>query len=454
MTDGQKIQIKQSKLPPQALDLEASILGAILIDKEALNVIVDTINVKTFYSPAHQCIFEAILDLFNQNLPIDINTVVNQLRKNKKLEQAGGAIYIQSLTDNVVSSANIEYHALALLEYSIKRDLITVSNEIQRKAYDDSVDVFSLLDQSELKIFSISSNHVNKNYSDMKSVLRDTINDIDSKRKTKSFVTGIPSGFRMLDAITSGWQKSDLIIVAARPGMGKTAFMLSLVRNAAINYKIPVAMFSLEMSSVQLTYRLVSAEAELENDKIRKGLLEDYEWQQLIHKTKELSEAPIFIDDTASLSIFELKTKCRKLKMKHNIQLIIVDYLQLITSDQGGKSINNREQEIAYISRSLKSLAKELDVPIITPSQLSRAVEVRGGDKRPILSDLRESGAIEQDADIVMFLYRPEYYGINEDETGNDMRGLTEVIIAKHRNGPVDTAQIKFIGKFTKFVNF
>jgi replicative DNA helicase len=454
MTDGQKIQIKQSKLPPQALDLEASILGAILIDKEALNVIVDTINVKTFYSPAHQYIFEAILDLFNQNLPIDINTVVNQLRKNKKLEQVGGAIYIQSLTDNVVSSANIEYHALALLEYSIKRDLITVSNEIQRKAYDDSVDVFSLLDQSELKIFSISSNHVNKNYSDMKSVLRDTINDIDSKRKTKSFVTGIPSGFRMLDAITSGWQKSDLIIVAARPGMGKTAFMLSLVRNAAINYKIPVAMFSLEMSSVQLTYRLVSAEAELENDKIRKGLLEDYEWQQLIHKTKELSEAPIFIDDTASLSIFELKTKCRKLKMKHNIQLIIVDYLQLITSDQGGKSINNREQEIAYISRSLKSLAKELDVPTITPSQLSRAVEVRGGDKRPILSDLRESGAIEQDADIVMFLYRPEYYGINEDETGNDMRGLTEVIIAKHRNGPVDTAQIKFIGKFTKFVNF
>ncbi len=447
------IQIKSAKLPPQAIDLEVSVLGAILIDKEALNVVIDTLKVQTFYSPEHQAIFEAILDLFNKNQPIDVNTVVNQLRKNKKLEQVGGAIYIQSLTDNVVSSANIEYHALALLEYSIKRELISITNDIQRKAYDDSVDVFNLLDQSEVKIFSIASNNINRNYSDMKSVLRATIEDIDVKRKKKSFVTGIPSGFRMLDAITAGWQKSDLIIVAARPGMGKTAFMLSLLRNAAINYKLPVAMFSLEMSSVQLTYRLVSAEAELENDKIRKGLLEDYEWQQLIHKTQQLADAPIFIDDTPSLSIFELRTKCRKLKMKNDIQLIIVDYLQLITSDQGGKSINNREQEIAYISRSLKSLAKELDVPIITPSQLSRAVEVRGGDKRPILSDLRESGAIEQDADIVMFLYRPEYYGINEDESGNDLKGITEVIIAKHRNGPVDTAQIKFIGRFTKFIN-
>ena len=447
------IQIKSAKLPPQAIDLEVSVLGAILIDKEALNVVIDTLKVQTFYSPEHQAIFEAILDLFNKNQPIDVNTVVNQLRKNKKLEQVGGAIYIQSLTDNVVSSANIEYHALALLEYSIKRELIAITNDIQRKAYDDSVDVFNLLDQSEVKIFSVASNNINRNYSDMKSVLRATIDDIDVKRKKKSFVTGIPSGFRMLDSITAGWQKSDLIIVAARPGMGKTAFMLSLLRNAAINYKLPVAMFSLEMSSVQLTYRLVSAEAELENDKIRKGLLEDYEWQQLIHKTQQLADAPIFIDDTPSLSIFELRTKCRKLKMKNDIQLIIVDYLQLITSDQGGKSINNREQEIAYISRSLKSLAKELDVPIITPSQLSRAVEVRGGDKRPILSDLRESGAIEQDADIVMFLYRPEYYGINEDESGNDLKGITEVIIAKHRNGPVDTAQIKFIGRFTKFIN-
>ena len=301
-------------------------------------------------------------------------------------------------------------------------------------------------------MLDVSSKNIKRNYSDIKTLLNETISSIESKKNNKDGITGIPSGFSGLDSLTSGWQKSDLVIIAARPGMGKTAFTLSLVRNAAVDHNIPVALFSLEMSSVQLVSRLISAESELDASKINKGLLENYELEQLKHKTKLISNAPIFIDDTPGLSIFELRTKCRKLKMQHDIQMIVIDYLQLLTSDSN-KSTFNREQEISYISRSLKNLAKELDVPIITPSQLSRAVETRGGDKRPMLSDLRESGAIEQDADIVMFLYRPEYYGLFEDDNDFNVKGLTEVIIAKHRNGPLDTAYIKFINKYVKFVD-
>ena len=441
------------RIPPQNIEIEKNILGSLMLEKDAITTVIDILHPSTFYDPANRDVFIAILDLFTNNCPIDINTVINQLKKNDKLDSVGGAYYVYSLTERVISTINLEYHTYLITEYAIKRELISIGGELQRQAYDNTIDVFNLLNTAENKLFNLSANNLKKNYCDIKTLLNQEIKNIKNRKEAKTGITGIPSGFKDLDFITSGWQKSDLIIVAARPGMGKTAFMLSLLRNAAIDNDIPVAIFSLEMSSSQLIMRIMSAETEIESDKFRKGLMEGYEIQQMISKTERLSQAKIFVDDTPALSIFELRTKCRKLKLQHNIQMVIVDYLQLLTFNNH-KNTFNREQEIAYISRSLKSLAKELDIPIITPSQLSRAVEVRGGDKRPMLSDLRESGAIEQDADIVMFLYRPEYYGITEDDIGNDIKGLTEIIIAKHRNGPLNTAKIKFIGKYVKFTDY
>jgi len=437
---------------PQAVDVEKSILGALILEQDTILDVINILSVDNFYTFANREVYRAILTLFESHCPIDIMTVINQLKKNGVLEQIGGESYVISLIERVVSGANIQYHSFLILEYSIKRELIKISNEIIKQSFDPTIDVFNLIDNAEQKMLDVSSKNIKRNYSDIKTLLNETIQNIESKKNNKDGITGIPSGFSGLDSLTSGWQKSDLVIIAARPGMGKTAFTLSLVRNAAVDHNIPVALFSLEMSSVQLVSRLISAESELDASKINKGLLENYELEQLKHKTKLIYNAPIFIDDTPGLSIFELRTKCRKLKMQHNIQMIVIDYLQLLTSDSN-KSTFNREQEISYISRSLKNLAKELDVPIITPSQLSRAVETRGGDKRPMLSDLRESGAIEQDADIVMFLYRPEYYGLFEDDNDFNVKGLTEVIIAKHRNGPLDTAYIKFINKYVKFVD-
>ena len=437
---------------PQSVDVEKSILGALILEQDTILDVINILSVDNFYTFANREVYRAILTLFESHCPIDIMTVINQLKKNGVLEQIGGESYVVSLIERVVSGANIQYHSFLILEYSIKRELIKISNEIIKQSFDPTIDVFNLIDNAEQKMLDVSSKNIKRNYSDIKTLLNETIQNIESKKNNKDGITGIPSGFSGLDSLTSGWQKSDLVIIAARPGMGKTAFTLSLVRNAAVDHNIPVALFSLEMSSVQLVSRLISAESELDASKINKGLLENYELEQLKHKTKLISNAPIFIDDTPGLSIFELRTKCRKLKMQHDIQMIVIDYLQLLTSDSN-KTTFNREQEISYISRSLKNLAKELDVPIITPSQLSRAVETRGGDKRPMLSDLRESGAIEQDADIVMFLYRPEYYGLFEDDNDFNVKGLTEVIIAKHRNGPLDTAYIKFINKYVKFVD-
>ena len=437
---------------PQSVDVEKSILGALILEQDTILDVINILSVDNFYTFANREVYRAILTLFESHCPIDIMTVINQLKKNGVLEQIGGESYVISLIERVVSGANIQYHSFLILEYSIKRELIKISNEIIKQSFDPTIDVFNLIDNAEQKMLDVSSKNIKRNYSDIKTLLNETISSIESKKNNKDGITGIPSGFSGLDSLTSGWQKSDLVIIAARPGMGKTAFTLSLVRNAAVDHNIPVALFSLEMSSVQLVSRLISAESELDASKINKGLLENYELEQLKHKTKLISNAPIFIDDTPGLSIFELRTKCRKLKMQHNIQMIVIDYLQLLTSDSN-KTTFNREQEISYISRSLKNLAKELDVPIITPSQLSRAVETRGGDKRPMLSDLRESGAIEQDADIVMFLYRPEYYGLFEDDNDFNVKGLTEVIIAKHRNGPLDTAYIKFINKYVKFID-
>ncbi|MEM9340138.1 MAG: replicative DNA helicase [Bacteroidota bacterium] len=782
------------KLPPQAVEIEEAVLGALMLERDALSNVIDILHPESFYKEAHQDIYRCIVELFNDSQPIDIKTVAHQLRKAAKLELVGGAYYVAELTTKVNSAANIEYHARIIAEQSIKRELIRISSEIQKDAYEDTVDVFKLLDRAEQSLFDVSESHIRKNYDKMSSLLHQAIDEIQAKKDKQDGLTGVASGFSALDRVTSGWQPSDLVIIAARPGMGKclgkgtkvvmydgslkkvedvvvgdllmgddssprkvlslargreqmyhvhqnsgmtyrvneshilslkrsrnegkhqqgdkldiclrdylsksdkfksnykgykvpvefeekqltlhpyflgvwlgdghsyssritnvdeevidylkgyaeelelafveyrqegktpsygitkgargqqnfysiqgelrkldlienkhipknylvnsslnrllllaglidsdgyydenynvfeivqkreglareikflcdslgfktsfrkkevsirgvnkgdvfririsgnieviptkvkrkqarirksitdwrstgisiaydkvddyygfeidgnrrflledmtvthnTAFVVSALRNAAIDHDSPAAIFSLEMSSIQLVNRLISAEAELESEKIKRGDLADYEWEQIIHKTDKLSQAPIFIDDTPGLSILELRAKCRRLVAQHGVKLVIIDYLQLMSGDSSGKSGGNREQEIAQISRALKGIAKELNVPVLALSQLSRAVETRGGDKRPQLSDLRESGSIEQDADMVMFLYRPEYYGLDTDESGMPLQGLGEVIIAKHRNGRTDTVNLKFIGKYTKFMDW
>jgi replicative DNA helicase len=440
------------KLPPQALDLEEAVLGALMLEKNALNAVVEFLKPEHFYKEAHQEIYTAILTLFKASEPVDMRTVVHQLRKNAKLEliEGNGAYYIAELTSKVSSSANIEYHARVIIEMAIKRNLIEIASQIHHDAYEDTTDVFELLDKTEQSVFEISDSNLRKNYDNMRNLMARAIQELQQLKDHKDGLTGVPSGFTALDRMTSGWQKSDLVIIAARPGMGKTAFVVSALRNAAVDFKLPVAIFSLEMASIQLVNRMISAEAELDSEKIKRGNLADHEWTQLVHKTSRLSSAPVFIDDTPALTILELRAKCRRLKAEHGIQLIVIDYLQLMRGDNAG----NREQEIASISRALKGIAKELSVPVLALSQLSRSVETRGGDKKPQLADLRESGSIEQDADIVMFLYRPEYYKITVDEEGLPTAGMGEVIIAKHRNGSTGSVKLKFIGKYTKFADF
>ncbi len=449
----QELSNQLGKLPPQAVEIEEVVLGALMLERDALSTVIDILKPQSFYRDAHRLIYEAIVELFNNTEPVDIKTVVHQLRKTGNLEVVGGAYYIAGLTTKVNSAANIEYHARIISEQSIKRELIKISTELQQEAYEDTIDVFKLLDKAEQSLFDVSESHIRKNYDKMSSLLNQAIQEIEDRKNKEDGLTGVPTGFTALDRVTSGWQPSDLVIIAARPGMGKTAFVVSAIRNAAIDFNKPAAIFSLEMSSVQLVNRLVSAEAELESEKLKRGDLAEHEWQQLLHKTKELSEAPIFIDDTPGLSILELRAKARRLVAQHDVSLIVIDYLQLMTGDSSKNAGGNREQEIASISRALKGIAKELNVPVIALSQLSRAVETRGGDKRPQLSDLRESGSIEQDADMVMFLYRPEYYGITQGEDGMPLQGTGEVIIAKHRNGRLENVQLKFIGKFTKFAD-
>lgn len=449
-----ELSVQLGKLPPQATDLEEVVLGALMLEKDALTAVIDILKPESFYKEGHVKIYEAIVMLFNKSEPVDLMTVTAQLRKNGTLEIAGGAYQVAELTTRVNSAANIEYHARIITEQSIKRELIRISAEVQEDAFEDTKDVFELLDKTEQALFEISESHIRKNYADMQSLMHEAILEIEARKDHQDGLTGVASGFNDLDRVTAGWQKSDLVIIAARPGMGKTAFVVSALRNAAVDFSTPVAIFSLEMSSIQLVNRMISGEAEIESDKIKKGNLADHEWEQLVHKTNRLTQAPIFIDDTPGLSILELRAKCRRLKAQHDVQLIVIDYLQLMsgdTSKSGGGG--NREQEIGSISRALKGIAKELNVPVIALSQLSRAVETRGGDKRPQLSDLRESGSIEQDADIVMFLYRPEYYDITEDEEGLPTTGMGEVIIAKHRNGSLENVKLKFIGRYTKFGN-
>jgi len=441
------------KLQPQARDLEEAVLGALMLEKDALSAVVEILKPEVFYVDAHQKIFQAIITLFSNTLPVDILTVTAQLRKQGDLEMVGGAYYITELTNRVASAANIEYHARIVSQKYIQRELIRISTDVINQSYDDTSDVFELLDFAEQNLFQIAQNNLRRDSRKMDDLLKESIKQLESLRNKEDALTGVPSGFTALDRMTNGWQKSDLVIIAARPAMGKTAFVLSCARNAAVQFNKPVVVFSLEMSSLQLTNRLISGETEIEQEKIRKGNLMDWEWQQLTSKIGALNEAPLIIDDTPALNVFEFRAKCRRLKAQYDIQMIIIDYLQLMQGRADGKN-GNREQEISSISRALKQVAKELEVPVIALSQLSRAVENRpGGSKRPMLSDLRESGAIEQDADMVLFLYRPEYYGLDQDENGNSTAGIGEVIIAKHRNGETGTVPLRFIGKYVKFTD-
>lgn len=450
---SQVISLEKGKIPPQAVDLEEVVLGAMMIDKKGVDEVIDILHSDAFYKEAHKHIFEAIFNLFENSEPVDLLTVSARLKKEKKLELVGGEFYLIQLTQKVSSSAHIEFHARIILQKFIQRSLIKISSEIIEDSYDEGTDVFDLLDNAEAKLYEITQGNIKRSSETAQSLV------IQAKKRIEEIanregLSGIPSGFTQVDKLTSGWQPSDLIIIAARPGMGKTALTLSMARNMAVEYNTPVAFFSLEMSSVQLITRLISSETGLSSEKLRTGSLEKHEWEQLNVKVKGLEKAPLYIDDTPSLSIFDLRAKARRLASQYGIKMIMIDYLQLMTAG-GSQKGGNREQEISTISRNLKALAKELNVPVVALSQLSRAVETRGGSKRPLLSDLRESGAIEQDADIVSFIYRPEYYKIDEwdDEERTPTAGQAEFIVAKHRNGGLDEIRLKFVGHLGRFEN-
>jgi len=446
-----KISVDYGRIPPQAPDLEEAVLGAIMLEKDAVIAILDILKPESFYKDSHQKIFRAIVDLSMNQQPIDILTVTEELKKRNQLDEVGGAVYITQLTGRVASAAHLEFHARIVAQKYIQRELIRVSNEIQARSYDESNDVDELLDFAEAELFNIAEGNIKRETTKLNLLIKEAIHQIEEASKRDDSLSGVPSGFTKLDRITSGWQRSDLIVIAARPSMGKTAFVLTMARNIAVEHKQPVAIFSLEMSSLQLVNRLIVSETELPSDRIRNGRLEQYEWEQLEYRIKSLVEAPIYIDDTPAISIFELRAKCRRLKNLYDVQVIVIDYLQLMSGTTDNKG--NREQEVSNISRALKGIAKELDIPIIALSQLNRSVELRSGNKRPQLSDLRESGAIEQDADIVIFIHRPEKYGIDEDENGNSLKGIAEIMVAKHRNGPIGEVILRFRDEFAKFVD-
>lgn len=439
-------------LPPQAVELEEAVLGALMLEKDAVIEVQSILVTEAFYSEAHQIIYKAVNDLSMELKPIDLYTVTDKLKQQRKLAAVGGASYLAQLTQKVGSAAHVEFHAKIIAQKYVQRELIRATTDIQKLSYDESTDVTDLIDFAEGEIFKVAEGHVKRDVQKSRDIITKTLLMIEEASKKEGGFTGVPSGFTHLDRLTLGWQPSDLIIIAARPSMGKTAFVLSLARNVAVDSEQGVAFFSLEMSAPQLMMRLIVAESELPSQDVRNGKLSSEQWKHLETSIKPLSAAPLFIDDTPALSIFEFRSKARRLKTQYDIQLIIIDYLQLMTATTDTRG--NREQEVAMISRSLKAIAKELDVPIIALSQLNRSVESRGGSKRPQLSDLRESGAIEQDADLVAFIHRPEYYGLNVDEDGAPTQGMAEIIVAKHRNGAVDTVKLRFRKEQARFLDY
>ncbi len=438
-------------MPPQALDLEQAVLGALMLEKDSIIAVQEYISSEAFYSPQHQVIFRAIEELSSELKPIDLFTVTDKLRSQKELTKAGGTAFLAQLTQMVDSAANVEFHAKIIAQKFVQRSLISSATQIEERSYNEATDVTELIGFAESEIFKVAEGHVKRSVLSSKDILAKALDQIEEASKSSNSFNGVPSGFTAIDRKTLGWQLSDLIIVAARPSMGKTAFVLTMARNMAVDYDQSVALFSLEMSSVQLMMRLIVGETGIPSNKLKTGDLSPDQWQHLESSTKPLGKAQLFIDDTPSLSVFEFRSKARRLKIQHDVNIIIIDYLQLMTG--GGDNRGNREQEVAFISRTLKAIAKELNVPIIALSQLSRAAEMRGGSKRPQLSDLRESGAIEQDADIVAFIHRPEYYGINQTEDGTPTAGMAEIILAKHRNGEVCDVPLRFIKEQAKFVD-
>ena len=445
------------RLAPRDTEVEEAVLGALMLEKDAYTTVCDLLKPESFYDPRHQLIYTAIQQLGASQQPIDMLTVTERLRANGDLEKVGGPIVVSQLTAKVASGAHVEFHARIVAQKYLARELINFASDIEGKAFDESNDVDDLLQEAEGKLFEISQRNVKKDVTQIDPVVAQAIEQIEAAANRESGLSGLETQFHELDKLTSGWQNSDLIIIAARPAMGKTAFVLSMAKNMSVNVNTPVAIFSLEMSNLQLVNRLISNVCEIEGEKIKSGRLTDADWDKLMSGVKGLYSAPLYIDDTPSLSIFELRTKARRLVREHNVSFIIIDYLQLMNAS--GMKFGSREQEVSMISRSLKQLAKELNIPIVALSQLNRSVESRGADskdgKRPQLSDLRESGAIEQDADIVCFIHRPEYYlrsGV--DAAGNDIRGLAEFIVAKHRSGRVDDVKMRFKSRYARFENW
>lgn len=453
--ESYEILESEGRVPPQAIEVEEAVLGSMLIEHEAATIALQMLRPDDFYKPAHRHIFETIYELYERDNPLDLLTVENELRDKNLLDSIGGGGYLSDLTRSVSSAANVDYHAQIISEKAIKRNLILNCTGIIKNAYDTTSDAYDVLDSAEQRIFDLSNTKTRASALPIGDVLKDTLQYLEDIRGKPSGITGVPTGLDM-DKLTSGFQPGDLIIIAARPSMGKTALVLTAARNAALHLdeklQTNVALFSLEMSKQSLVQRLLTMEGRIDAQAARSGRLKDEEFKRLIDAASRLFTAKIFIDDTPGLSVMELRTKCRRLKSEHDIGLIVVDYLQLMTASVRENS--NREQEIATISRGLKGLAKDLNVPVVALSQLSRAVEQRGGDKRPQLSDLRESGSIEQDADLVMFLYRPEYYGIKTTPEGHSTKGLAEVIVGKQRNGPTGAKRLFFVENYARFENF
>ncbi|MDR1415317.1 MAG: replicative DNA helicase [Odoribacteraceae bacterium] len=445
----QPLQSEYGKMPPQALDLEEAVLGSLMLEKEAFVMVSDLLKPECFYKEAHQKIYQAIQSLAVNSEPIDLLTVSQELKRGGNLETVGGYYSLAQLTSRVASAVHIEFHARIIVQKYIQRELIRASTEIQAKAYDDATDVADLVDMAQKMVFEISEGNIKKETAPIDVLIDQALKHI-AEIGARDGMSGTPSGFSALDEITSGWQPSDLVIIAARPSMGKTAFVLSMARNMAVEHETPIAIFSLEMSSMQLVNRLISSETELGSEKIRNGRLSTAEWQQVHAKIAQLVKAPIYVDDTPALSIFELRAKCRRLQQRYGIKMLIIDYLQLMTA--GTDMRGNREQEVSTISRQLKIIAKELNIPVIALSQLNRSLEQRD-EKKPMLSDLRESGAIEQDADMVLFIHRPERFGIHTDDEGNSLKGIAQIIIAKHRNGTVGEVTLRFRGELALFTN-
>lgn len=447
------IDTSYGHLQPQALDVERLVLGALMIDKDAFSVVSEFLKPQTFYEPRNQKIYQAIQTLNVDEHPVDISTVIEELKREGTLDDIGGPSYVLQLSHDVASSAHIEYHAHILAQKFLARQLISYAGNIETKAFDESFDVNELMQEAEGSLFELSQNNMKKDYVQVDSVIIKAIEMLQKAAQTAGGLTGVPTGYTKLDEKTSGWQNSDLVIIAGRPAMGKTSFALSLAKNIAVDYQIPIAFFSLEMSNVQLVNRLISNVCSISGSKMLNGQLSHDEWERLDKDIRKLQGSPIYIDDTPGLSIFELRTKARRLVREKGVKIIMIDYLQLMNAN--GMRFGSRQEEVAKISQSLKGLAKELDIPILALSQLNRTVEGREGveGKRPQLSDLRESGAIEQDADMVMFVHRPEYYHIFQDDKGRDLHGMAQIIIAKHRKGATGDVLLTFKGEFTRFQN-